>query len=392
MKISFFSFPNLAYGGGFERYIMDLAVELAKKGHTVSIVTINRDLQYRLESLLSIFYMKRKVSLDAKFKFSESDLKKYLENVSLYEVSSLKEMRERLKQSDIIYSKNEIVDLFVLRLLNLGRSPPIICGVHTAIFYPHTENIQSKIHNFLYLGIFYGKLLQECSAFHVLNSEDVNVLHNNFPSVRAPIKQIPHYVDVDNYALNDSNEDFNILFVGRLDTEQKGVDVLVRIVEYLSSREDFDCLKFTVVGSGELSPIMEKLAGKYSNFSYKGYVEQETLQDLYASSDLCIVPSRWETFSYVCLESQSHGLPVIASDIPGPRDIIIENETGFLVNPDRPAEFGNRVLFLYQMKKTNPVKYADMRKKIQKCAIERFSKKRILCRLEDMFKNSTTQK
>lgn len=55
------------------------------------------------------------------------------------------------------------------------------------------------------------------------------------------------------------------------------------------------------------------------------------LRSLYALSDLCLVTSRYETFSQVSLESILCGTPVIAFDNSGPRDIVVHGETGFLV-------------------------------------------------------------
>jgi glycosyltransferase involved in cell wall biosynthesis len=56
------------------------------------------------------------------------------------------------------------------------------------------------------------------------------------------------------------------------------------------------------------------------------------LSKLYKDADLLILPSRFDTFGYVVLEAMSHGMPVIAYNCKGPKDIIQHNISGYLVD------------------------------------------------------------
>jgi glycosyltransferase involved in cell wall biosynthesis len=62
------------------------------------------------------------------------------------------------------------------------------------------------------------------------------------------------------------------------------------------------------------------------------WIDQEQLPEMYSSADLLILPSRFDTFCNVVLESLSCGLPVIAYNTKGPKDIIRNGIDGFLVN------------------------------------------------------------
>ena len=106
---------------------------------------------------------------------------------------------------------------------------------------------------------------------------------------------------------------------------------------------------------------------------------------LYQSHDISIVPSRWETVSYVCLESQGYGLPVAASNITGPRYIVINKETGFLIDPESPEDFASAVMRLYHLKEKKPTKFRFMCEKAKLNFATRFSKARIIPELEKMF-------
>ena len=70
---------------------------------------------------------------------------------------------------------------------------------------------------------------------------------------------------------------------------------------------------------------------------FLGAVEHEDLADYYALADICVVPSRTETFGLVALEAQALGTPVVASAVGGLTEIIADGQTGFLV-PERQSQ------------------------------------------------------
>lgn len=388
MRIAFFSFLNLAYGGGFERYILWLAKELANGGNDISIVTADRKLHSRVVFVLSLFYLTPRLYFQDMFNLSENEIRENLRGVSLYEASSLKMMRRCLKNAEVIYSKNEFLDLSILKLLSYGGDlSPIVCGVHTPIYYPVTKSLYSKFHNSLYLSGIYKNLLKLCSAIHVVNSDQPQFIQRFFHGIKAKTHYIPYFFDVNDVKMEAAREltsKFNILFVGRL-VEQKGIDILSDIIRSLSTKPEFEDMRFTIAGAGHLEPEILSLSKEYSNVYYKGWVDSKQMATLYLSNDISIVPSKWETVSYVCLESQSHGLPVVASNVPGPKDIIIENETGFLVEPENVEGFVNRILELYHLKNNDFERFKIMEEKARK-NIERFSRNVIIPKLEAMFK------
>jgi glycosyltransferase involved in cell wall biosynthesis len=62
---------------------------------------------------------------------------------------------------------------------------------------------------------------------------------------------------------------------------------------------------------------------------------------MYSSADLLVLPSRFDTFAMVVLEALSCGLPVIAYNTKGPKDIIRHNKCGFLV--ETPEEMQEQI-------------------------------------------------
>ena len=72
-------------------------------------------------------------------------------------------------------------------------------------------------------------------------------------------------------------------------------------------------------------------------------VPQEDLPDYYAAADVCAVPSYHESFGLVALEAMACGTPVVAASVGGLRSLVVDGETGLLVDPNTPEVFAQRL-------------------------------------------------
>lgn len=84
-----------------------------------------------------------------------------------------------------------------------------------------------------------------------------------------------------------------------------------------------------MIGDGPLRPKLE--AASDPRVIFTGYQRGEELARLYASADLFVFPSLSDTFGNVLLEAMASGLPAVAFDVPGPRDVVRHGETGLLI-------------------------------------------------------------
>ena len=125
-----------------------------------------------------------------------------------------------------------------------------------------------------------------------------------------------------------------LLYVGRVSNE-KGVLELSEI--YREAKKKSSKAKLVVVGKG---PAVEQLKRENPDAVFINWVEQEKLPLIYASADMLVLPSRFDTFAMVVLEALSCGLPVAAYNTKGPKDII-KNKCGFLV--ETPTEMQQAV-------------------------------------------------
>jgi glycosyltransferase involved in cell wall biosynthesis len=64
---------------------------------------------------------------------------------------------------------------------------------------------------------------------------------------------------------------------------------------------------------------------------FLGFRHGRELSEIYASSDLFVFPSTTDTLGQVVMESQCSGLPVIVTDRGGPKEVVRDGETGFVL-------------------------------------------------------------
>ncbi|NEB93333.1 glycosyltransferase family 4 protein [Streptomyces bauhiniae] len=120
----------------------------------------------------------------------------------------------------------------------------------------------------------------------------------------------------------------DLLYVGRLDAQKN----VTRLVDALSlARQD---VRLRIVGDGELRGRLETHADRLGlrNVEFSGGLHGEDLVKAYADADAFVLPSDREGMPLVVLEAMAAGLPVIATDVPGSRELV--SGTGLLAAPE----------------------------------------------------------
>lgn len=202
----------------------------------------------------------------------------------------------------------------------------------------------------------------------------------NFPE---KISEISNGVDAEKFspALADekllqergfSPQDKLILFVGGLDTAHyfKGVDYLIRALKYL---ED-PAVKLLIVGEGSLKKEYMKLAGRLglaARVIFAGFAKERLLPKYYNLCDLLVLPSidASEAFGMVLLEAMSSGKPVIASNLAGVRDVVDDEQTGYLTQPKNEEDLAAKIKKLIQ----NPLLAEQMGKRAREKVLKQYS-------------------
>ncbi|HEX2031542.1 MAG TPA: glycosyltransferase family 4 protein [Actinomycetota bacterium] len=160
------------------------------------------------------------------------------------------------------------------------------------------------------------------------------------------IAVIPNGVDVERFATGSAAEDLpagrRILWVGRLD-RQKGFPVAVRAFAELAAREPD--LWLVVGGEGRDRSALDALSADVrERVVMLGAVSRDRLPAYHAGADVFVSPALGqESFGLVLVEAMAAGVPVVATDIAGYREVVRDGVDGLLVPPGDHAALASAV-------------------------------------------------
>ncbi len=143
-----------------------------------------------------------------------------------------------------------------------------------------------------------------------------------------------------------------LLFAGRIQP-LKGVDLAVRCLAELG---DPNAMLLVVGGpsgpdgTAELARVRQLAhdLGVADSVQFVPPQPHTRLADFYRAADVCIVPSRAESFGLVALEAAACGTPVVAASVGGLRSLVDDGATGFLVDDRDPAAYAALVAMLLE--------------------------------------------
>ena len=151
---------------------------------------------------------------------------------------------------------------------------------------------------------------------------------------KTEVKLTSHWVD-DMFRKTESTKKgmfgFNddppvLLYVGRI-SDEKGVFDIPYVYDRV--KKEFPDIRLVVAGKG---PDEEKLRSKLPDAKFLGWVDHGSLPDIYSAGDMLLMPSRFDTFGNVIVEAFACACPVISYSTKGPKDIIENEKSGYLVN------------------------------------------------------------
>lgn len=185
-------------------------------------------------------------------------------------------------------------------------------------------------------GLFYIKQYQkQADLIFVRTKEfwDLKVKKGHPP---AKLRYYPAGVNMETFNPKHANREiwekyginpnkFIILYVGRI-TRVK--DVLF-LLEYFREKNPAYA-QLVLVGNGPEKDPYEKEYGRQKNIHFLGVKKGKELQEIYASADLYVLPSPTETLGKTVLEAMASALPVVVSDLGGPKDYVQDKINGFL--------------------------------------------------------------
>lgn len=223
--------------------------------------------------------------------------------------------------------------------------------IHSAINY--TKNID-------YLKIY--------KCIHLYDEENKhiswnNIQHNYYNTLGIPLIDKEHMKQI-NISKNDyiiKNNSIIIGIIGRIVEEKIPIDFFGKLCN-LSRNNSNICIQ--IYGSqnniffSEYNKKFNELI-KDSNIELHGQIEYHNINEVYQNIHYLLIPSKFETGSYTCLEALSHGIPVIARNNYGLKKILKNNINGYLLNND--DEIIEKINYLHfdNLNKNYPIIYHD---------------------------------
>jgi len=258
------------------------------------------------------------------------------------------------------YSYFYTVPLLLRKLINsIKKNGVIIYTAHGLLAYEKDMGYKALP----IITTFYERLLFKLSD-HIttVSTELKNMIIKIYNVSPYKITVISNGVDKKFFGKIDPNpflkhlglSDKNIiLFVGSK-KPVKGLDFLLAAIQLI--KQELKRNNWIVILLGPKTKTLKQLEKLYNNLFFEkvvisvGPFKKEMLLSAYASADIFILPSKYESFGLVTLEAMAVGKPIIISDRVGIKQFIIHGENGFIVPYGDTNVLANQILFLIRNK------------------------------------------
>ena len=174
--------------------------------------------------------------------------------------------------------------------------------------------------------------------------------------------------------------DFMILSVGELN-KNKNHEIIIRAIASLNNSN----IHYFIAGQGELKEYLTLLSKELNvenQVHLLGY--RNDIVQLCNSADLYILPSIREGLNVSLMEAMASGIPCIVSDIRGNRDLIYNNQNGFLCNPLKEEEFKKDINEI-----RNNIDVSNLFQKSELKTIQNFSNIKVKKIMDEIYKEGT---
>ena len=245
-------------------------------------------------------------------------------------------------------------DLFVVHhaqmpdLLTSTKACPVVVTTHTTILGQSRGIQQARrrgsplddsekttmtvLPALLPAEVYYWKRVRH--ALFVSNAVRAEVMGTYLPRLRT-YATVPNGLSLDDAppATERPDDEGSILFTGRL-LGWKGLSVLLHALPYLPRRE-----RLYVTGSGQVETWRrhaETLGLGADRVQFLGVIPRPELLARLQRASLVVVPSFMESCPYSLIEAMALGKPIVASSVPGIRDMVVDGESALLVPPGDP--------------------------------------------------------
>ena len=308
MKILYLLFSFTV--GGTEKLIVDVCNEMVRNGNSVYLYIVNdkydKDLLSTINPDVNIILKNRASGKGSK-------------------INAIIELSKFIRDNKISVLHCNSFDSPELVILK-----PIYFPKTKIIYTVHGMNQYNKLSKFrvLYRNIICNRIIA------ISNSVKQELISSG--ASKNKVEVVYNAINTEKYIdCRKKHKSSNQLVIGnvaRLDPATKGQDLLIRAAGLL--HEKYPNISYRFAGGAPNNDIIDQLynlaekVGISNNIEFLGNVED--IPSFLSTIDLFVLPSRSEGFGISLIEAMSAGIPCIASDTGGPKEIIGNNERGIL--------------------------------------------------------------
>jgi glycogen synthase len=338
--------------GGLGRHVYHLATTLASLGAKVHVVTKDYPGAPEYEESEGV-HIYRVVSYPPDVPQEEWVSWTLQFNVALLEKAVA--LINDLKNVNVIHAHDWLVAHAAASLKHAYRIP-LVATVHATEFGRHQGHLPGPMNKLIHQiewWLTFESVRTICCSQYMMDQ-----ITQIFELPADKVDVIPNGIDFASFKRDVSVDlykkkyvppgDKLVFFVGRL-VYEKGVQTVIEAMPLLMDR--IPNMTFVVAGSG---PHLNELKSLVSDFDlnekvkFVGHMDTDTLCAFYKSADLTVVPSLYEPFGMVVLESMAMGTPTIVADTGGLSEIVVHEETGLKFEPGNPNSLAEAMLRILQ--------------------------------------------
>lgn len=238
-----------------------------------------------------------------------------------------------------------------------------------------------------------GELARSCQCLIAASENEKTNLIQHYNALSERIRVVPCGVNLGLFQPADKNtakrrlgfdDDKLILFVGRIEP-LKGIDNLLRSMPYLRNGST---PRLVIVGGDGHSQTevrrLKRLASELEiadSVTFSGLIDYEEMPGFYNAADVCVIPSFYESFGLVAIESLACGTPIVATNVGDIKNIVVNGETGYVVEDNTPINLARSISSIL----SNPA-LDTQRTQFIRSSVARFNWSNIAGSLADLFK------
>jgi glycogen(starch) synthase len=316
------------YVGGAEIFAKKMLPALRERGHEVIVVTSHDHLDLPDRSLLGDIPIYRFPLRPA---LASGNAEKLPEN--LRRVKQLK----RDFAPDLVHLSGVGPTAFFHLLSEASHPAPLLVSMRTEVLASQKRD----------RGSLLGQSLRRADWVTAVSSAALQQTRHLVPEIVSRSSVVYNFVDVPvQVPIPISLEQPRILCLGRLITA-KGFDLAMKA--FASVRAEHPGAQLVVAGDGPEKRNLHRLAhhlGVEQSVQFVGFVRPTDVPDLLNSATIVMLPSRREGLPMVAIEAAMMARPIVAARTGGLPEIIIDGQTGLLVERENAQALGEALGFL----------------------------------------------